>query len=100
MSKDRERSQQYHRWQHWQETPISQRLLSEKARHNGYTVVQVHPPSRPAFLDVVALLTLYSELVRKYPSRLTSTEVYAMEAWQQGTRQLLEMLRKARDAQH
>ena len=67
----RRRSQPGDRWRQWQDSTVSQRLLSARDRQYGYTVVWIPPPLREAFLDVAQAFRLYDALIHK-PQRVLS----------------------------
>ena len=49
------------RWQRWQATLISQRMVPRVAAHDGFTVLQVPPESRAAFFACVELLAAQTQ---------------------------------------
>ena len=72
----RRRSQPGDRWRQWQDSTVSQRLLSARDRQYGYTVVWIPPPLREAFLDVAQAFRLYDALIHK-PQRVLSADQLA-----------------------
>src|SRR5262245_66366372 len=80
------------RWDAWQATPVATRRLTAEELRDGYTVVRVHPQAREAFLDLLPLLTVYSQLPsrREPPAGLQAVWL----AWRIRTRQLAAYLRR------
>ena len=80
------------RWDAWQASPVATRRLTPEELRDGYTVVRVHPQAREAFLDLLPLLTVYSQLAsRREPPR----DLQAVwRAWRTWTRQLTAYLRR------
>ena len=87
------------RWEAWQTSQVSTRLLSPGARQQGYTVLHVHPQCREAFLALEGLLTLYGHLAarRSCPAMIQGL----WKAWVTWTLRLTAYLRRvaqSRDA--
>src|SRR5215831_11792171 len=66
------------RWDAWQATPVATRRLTAEELRDGYTVVRVHPQAREAFLDLLPLLSVYSQLASR---RLPPEDLQAV--WQE-----------------
>src|SRR5262245_38147285 len=54
------------RWDAWQASPVATRRLTPEELRDGYTVVRIHPQAREAFLDLLPLLTVYSQLASRH----------------------------------
>ena len=85
------------RWDAWQASPVATRRLTPEELREGYTVVRVHPQAREAFLDLLPLLTVYSQLAsrREPPADLQAV----WRAWRTWTRQLAVSLRRLQAGQ-
>src|SRR5262252_10273929 len=85
-------SKQRTRWDAWQASPVATRRLTPEELREGYTVVRVHPQAREAFLDLLPLLSVYSQLASR---RLPPTDLQAVwQEWRSWTRQLVASLRR------
>src|SRR5262252_1503153 len=85
------------RWDAWQASPVATRRLTPEELREGYTVVRVHPQAREAFLDLLPLLTVYSQLAshRTPPEDLPAV----WQEWRTWTRQLVAYLRRLHASQ-
>jgi hypothetical protein len=84
-------------WEHWQASVVSQALLTPEARHQGYTVIQVPPCAREAFLEFARVLTTYASLAQHGPTDPAVIE--AWHRWRTLTRRLGAALRRLRAGQ-
>jgi hypothetical protein len=84
-------------WEHWQASAVSQALLTPEARQQGYTVVQVPPYAREAFLEFTRVLTTYAYLAQHPP--VDAGVIEAWHRWRTLTRQLGAALRRLRAGQ-
>lgn len=82
---------QNHRWQQWQASPVSQQYLSAEARALGYTVVRVPPSSRTLFLDLLPVLALTADLARP---EAPAEAAQVTQQWQTYTRRVTAYLRR------
>lgn len=64
------------RWQSFQATPTSARLLSPVARQEGHAVLRVPPGLRELFLDLAWVFTLYERYFQT-PQRPPSAALLA-----------------------
>jgi len=81
------------RWEQWQGSTISKRLLSLEARQAGYAVTRVLPACRDLFLDVATLLLTYGDLVHKHHAFTLETQE-ALAQWYLATQALTAALGK------
>jgi hypothetical protein len=88
------RSPAQDRWDAWQATSVSQRLLPRSARQEGYTVVRVPPPLRSAFLDIAQVLRLYDRLCHKARRVLSAKQLACLVALSDATQALLAALQE------
>lgn len=80
------------RWDRWQATPTSLRLLPLRARQEGYTVLRVPEPLREAFCELARVFTLYDRLFQ-HPRRILSAEqLAAFRVWHEATQALITAL--------
>src|SRR5262245_66080647 len=85
------------RWDAWQATPVATRRLTPEELRDGYTVVRVHPQAREALLDLLPLLTVYSQLARRREPPADLQAVWL--EWRTWTRQLAAYLRRLQAGQ-
>ena len=80
------------RWQHWQQSPATQKYLPAEAQHHGYVVVWVPPICREVFLDILILFMAYHKWhTRKCPPQFIDT---AWQSWWGWTRRLTGALQR------
>src|SRR5215475_11703256 len=80
------------RWDAWQASPVATQRLTPADLRDGYTVVRVHPQTREAFLDLLPLLTVYSQLASR---RRPPEDLQALwREWRTWTRQLAAYLHR------
>ena len=85
------------RWNAWQASPVATRRLTPEELREGYTVVRVHPQAREAFLDLLPLLSVYSQLASR---RLPPEDLQAIwREWRTWTQQLAAYLRRRQAGQ-
>src|SRR5262245_20654308 len=85
------------RWDAWQASPVATRRLTPEELREGYTVVRVHPQAREAFLDLLPLLTVYSQLAsRRTPPEDLQAVWWEWRTW---TRQVAASLRRIQAGQ-
>lgn len=82
------------RWEGFQATPTSQRLLSLRARQEGHAVLRVPPALRDAFLDVAWVFLLYDRLLQTPRQTLSAAQLRRFLAWSEATHALVAALRE------
>lgn len=82
------------RWESFQATPTSQRLLSRQARHEGHAVLRIPADLREMFLDVAWVFLLYDRLFQTPRRPLSPAHVARFVAWSEATHALVAALRK------
>lgn len=84
-------------WLQWQQSTVSQRVLTENARQEGYAALRVPPPLQPSFLDVARAFRLYETLFHKPQRALSSKQLASLRAWADATAALITVLQEAVD---
>jgi hypothetical protein len=98
IPKDDRLSREAHaRWESWQQSTVSRARLAQEDRQQGYTVVQIMPPAREAFLDLLPLLRLYGRVGAWRAVPLEVLEVW--HEWHQWTRRITGYLRRLEQKQ-
>jgi hypothetical protein len=78
-------------WEQWQGSRVSHKLLSQEARSQGYTVLNVLPKCREVFLSLAYLLSLYGRVAHRQPPLTPEVET-RLAAWRQETETLIAYL--------
>lgn len=84
------------RWEHWQGSPVSKKLLSQDARSQGYAVLWVMPKCRMMFLSLAYLVALYGYLRHRHRP-LAPALHHQVEQWLAQTEDLITHLEEALD---
>ena len=80
------------RWERWQQTPTSERLLSLQARQDGYTVLRPSVPLRETFLDIAKVFTLYERRIQTPQVTPSRALLELFRVWAEDTHALIVAL--------